>query len=279
MQSRGLGGPVTVGFDFPIGVAATYARKAGVDSFLAWLPRLGTGEWGLFYNVAERPDEISIRRPFYPMRNGRRGETPQSHLLKALEMNISNDLRRQCEYRNSDRRAASPLFWTMGAQQVGKAAINGWREVLGPGLHDPELDIAIWPFSGRLDELLGPGRLVVVETYPAEYYHHLNVAWSSGPAGAKSGKGSQVARIANAASLMTWADTSGVDLEPSLQVAIQNGFGPSASGEDQFDATIGLFGMLNVLLGYRAIDEPESDEIRNIEGWIFGQRATEAKSG
>lgn len=279
LQSRGFEGPVIVGFDFPIGVPSNYARKVWVDDFLNWLPRLGEGEWARFYEVAERPKEISCHRPFYPMRNGRRGETPQSHLLNALRMNTANDIRRQCELHNSDRRAASPLFWTIGAQQVGKAAISGWREVLGPGLRDPELTLVIWPFSGRLRELMKPGHLVVVETYPAEFYHHLGIVWTSSAPGQKSGKRSQSDRAANAHSLMKWADSSGVYLDPSLQDAIQNGFGSRPEGEDQFDATIGLFGMLNVLLGHRAIDEPDSGEIRNIEGWIFGQRATEAKSG
>ena len=215
-----------------------------------------------------------MHRPFYPMRNGRQGETPQSHLLSALGMKTADDLRRQCERATENRRAASPLFWTMGAQQVGKAAISGWREVLGPGLRDPEIEMAIWPFSGRLHELLRPGRLVVVETYPAEFYHHLGVMWSSSLPGQKSGKRLQTDRAANAKPLLTWAQTNGVDLHADLQHAIRNGFGSSSSGDDQFDATIGLFGMLNILLGHRVIHEPESDEIRRIEGWIFGQRAT-----
>jgi hypothetical protein len=272
LRSRGLGGPVIVGFDFPIGVASNYARKAGVDNFLTWLPHLGEGEWDRFYEVAKRPVEISIHRPFYPFRPG---GASHSQLFEALGVNTADEIRRQCELGHADRRPASPLFWTLGAKQVGKAAISGWREVLGPGLCDPELAIAIWPFSGRVGELLEPGRLVVVETYPAEFYHHLGVAWSPGSAGEKSGKGSQIARKANAASLIAWANASGVDLDSSLQDAIHSGFGASASGEDQFDATIGLFGMLNVLLGYRAMDEPRSDEIRNIEGWIFGQRSAE----
>jgi hypothetical protein len=266
-------GPVMIGFDFPIGVAASYARMAGVDDYLAWLPRLGSGEWVHFYDVAERPDEISTHRPFYPMRSGRRGETPQSHLLSALGMNSANELRRHCELRHPLRRAASPLFWTMGAQQVGKAAISGWRDVLGPGLRDPDLALAIWPFSGPLRELLRPRHFVVVETYPAEFYHHLGVGWSSGLPTGEGGKGSQNARAANAPRLLAWADHSGVDLHPDLQDALGTGFGASISGDDQFDATIGLFGMLNVLLGHRVIDEPASEEIRNIEGWIFGQRA------
>jgi hypothetical protein len=266
-----LEGPVIIGFDFPIGVAASYAREAGVDDFLAWLPRLGAGKWVRFYDVAEQPEEISIHRPFYPFRPG---GTRLCYLLDALRMGTADDLLRQCERPHEYRPAASPLFWTLGPKQVGKAAISGWRDVLEPGLREPELAVAIWPFSGFLSELLRPGRLVVVETYPEEFYRHLRVVWSSGLPAGEGGKGSQNARAASAPALLTWADRSGVDLHPILQDAIRNGFGPLPSGEDQFDATIGLFGMLNILLGYRVLDEPQGEEIRKIEGWIFGQRAT-----
>ena len=34
------------------------------------------------------------------------------------------------------RRAAAPIFWTLGAQQVGKAAIAAWRELLQAQHHD-----------------------------------------------------------------------------------------------------------------------------------------------
>jgi hypothetical protein len=170
-----------VGFDFPIGVPARYARIAGVDHFLTWLPTLGVGAWGRFYDVAKRSDEISTHRPFYPFRSGKKGEFPQCHLLEALGADTADDLRRQCEVSHDNRPAASPLFWTMGAKQVGKAAVVGWREVLEPSLRDPELALDIWPFSGHLDKLLRTGNLVVVETYPAEFYHHLDVAWPPGP--------------------------------------------------------------------------------------------------
>jgi hypothetical protein len=41
-------------------------------------------------------------------------------------------LRRQCERATPTRRAACPLFWTLGSNQVGKAAISGWQEVIAP---------------------------------------------------------------------------------------------------------------------------------------------------
>jgi hypothetical protein len=169
------------------------------------------------------------------------------------------------------RRAASPLFWTLGGQQVGKAAIHGWREVLGPGLREANLDLSLWPFSGRLETLLAAGRLVAVETYPAECYTHLGVAFSRRRRGFRSGKRVQADRAANAGRLLAWAEQAGVRLEPPLRAALLDGFGLSQDGEDPFDTTIGLFGMLNIILGYRPLYEPEDPVIRSIEGWIFGQ--------
>ena len=35
---------------------------------------------------------------------------------------------------------------------------------------------------------------------------------------------------------------------------------------------VGLLGMLNVVRGYRATGEPDDPAVRDIEGWILGQR-------
>ena len=76
--------------------------------------------------------------------------------------------------------ACCALFWTLGGQQVGKAAISGWTQVLAPALRrlGDNPSISIWPFSGCLADLLQPGSTVLAETYPAEYYAHLGVAFS-----------------------------------------------------------------------------------------------------
>jgi hypothetical protein len=79
-------------------------------------------------------------------------------------------LRRRCELAQPGRRAACSIFWTLGGQQVGKAAIAGWKEVLIPALDDTEIDLRLWPFDGSLSELVARGRVVVAETYPAEFY-------------------------------------------------------------------------------------------------------------
>src|SRR6266700_6308843 len=118
-----------VGFDFPIGIPASYACLAGVTDFKTFLLGLGDGVWADFYRVARTPSEISIQRPSYPFAPG---NTRQAHLLTALGLETIDRLRRECEKQQPGRRAACPLFWTLGANQVGKGAIVGWRDVLAP---------------------------------------------------------------------------------------------------------------------------------------------------
>ena len=153
-----------MGFDFPIGVPEPYASAAGIEEFKSLLFALGTGAWEDFFTVSRIAAEISVHRPFYPFRPG---GTKQAHVLKALGLQHIDDLRRRCERKQSGRRAACALFWTLGANQVGKGAIVGWRDVLAPALRDDK-NVALWPFDGRLDELLRPGKIVIAETYPAE---------------------------------------------------------------------------------------------------------------
>jgi hypothetical protein len=41
---------------------------------------------------------------------------------------------------------------------------------------------------------------------------------------------------------------------------------------DAFDAVVGLFGMLEVVLGRREPGELTDEQIRNVEGWILGRQ-------
>jgi hypothetical protein len=280
-EKAGPSGCILVGFDFPIGLPHRFAEKAGITDFLSWLARLGTGDLSDFFEVAEIPDEISLHRPFYPMKPG---NTSRQQLSGRLGIEPFSDLLRECERPYPGRRAACPLFWTLGGQQVGKAALFGWKEVLVPALSahaDPGTGsisktsagrrFAIWPFSGPLESLLRPGSTVVVEIYPAEFYARLGVMFSARGKGSKSGKRDQGDRAAQATRLLTWASQRNLALEPGLERSILEGFGTSADGEDRFDAVIGLFGMLDVLSRRDPFIEPESDCIRAVEGWIFGQ--------
>ncbi len=270
-SEAGRNGAVVAGFDFPIGLPLAYARRASLREFRRLLPVLG----GAFFEVAERPEEISLLRPFYPMRPG---GASQRQLVEGLGLASADELLRACERATGSRRAAAPLFWTLGPQQVGKAAIAGWEEVLIPALRGA-LDVALWPFEGALPELLAPGRVVVAETYPAEYYARLGVDLAASPEEGPSGKRVQASRAAQAPRLVAAARELEVELAPELRAQIDDGFGKRPDGEDRFDATVGVLGMLGVVTGRHPAGEPEDPEIRRIEGWILGQSAPGGASG
>jgi hypothetical protein len=256
-------GGVLVGFDFPIGLPLAYARRACVREFRTLLPMLGEP----FFDVAERPEEISVLRPFYPARPG---GAAQAQLVEGLGVASMDELLRVCERATPTRRAAAPLFWTLGAQQVGKAAITGWRDVLIPALRGA-VDVAVWPFDGPLAELVAAGRIVVAETYPAEYYGHLGLELAAPTEGGAKGKRVQAVRAAQAERLLGFANELSLELAPGLRAQIEDGFGSKPDAEDRFDATVGILGVLDVVLGRRPAGEPGDPELRRIEGWILGQ--------
>lgn len=252
-----------IGFDFPIGLPRQYAYKVGIANFMELFPLLGRGEWSEFYCVAERAEQISLHRPFYPYNAAQKGSKKQQHLLDALNVSSIDELLRRCDKPHPGRpKAAAPIFWTLGANQVGKAAISGWRDVLAPTLQSSGLDVAVWPFDGTLSELLQQRQTIITETYPAEFYYHLGLDVKS--------KKDQKDRQKNAQPLLQWAHSASIKLSPELQFTIKDGFGSSPDGEDPFDSVVGLFGMLNVLLGYRESGEPADSVIQNLEGWMLG---------
>jgi len=253
-------GPIVIGFDFPIGLPALYAERAGIADFLDALDRFGDD----FYEIARTPEEITVRRPFYPHRPGGRS---RRQLVEGLGLESWQHLHRRCDRSTPDRQAGCPMFWTLGANQVGRAAITGWRDLLAPARREG-VDVAIWPFDGTLADLLGTRRFVVAETYPGEVYGHLGLDLR-----AHGGKRRQAARAANAARLLAWAEHSEVAVAAALAAEIADGFGRDSGADDRFDAVVGLFGLLNVLRGARATGEPDEAVVRRIEGWILGLRA------
>jgi hypothetical protein len=256
-------GSALIGFDFPIGLPAAYAERVGIGNFLEALGGLGAD----FYEVARTPEQIALSRPFYPHSPGGRS---RRQLLEGLGLESWQHLHRRCDRSTPVRLAACPMFWTLGGNQVGRAAITGWRDLLAPARRDG-VDLAIWPFDGALDDLLGTRRFVVAETYPGEVYGHLGLALR-----AHGGKRRQAARIANAARLLAWAEHSDVLVAPQLAAEIAAGFGPGPGADDPFDAVVGLFGLLNVVRGARPSGEPDDPVVRRIEGWIMGLDAAHA---
>jgi hypothetical protein len=249
-----------VGFDFPIGVPLFWARKAGIESFEALLEVLENERWSGFFEVAAEPADISLERPFYPARN--RSGVRQRALFTALGAPDMASLLRHCDRPTPRRRAACCLFWTLGGQQVGKAALSGWREVVLP---QRRAGARLWPFDGSLAELGAGEAPIIAETYPAEAYSHVGITFGAGRS-----KRRQADRKTNAGAILTWANTAGVLLDRALEHAIEDGFGAGANGEDQFDAMAGLAGMIEVVDGRRA-EAPEATDRCAVEGWILGQ--------
>jgi len=243
-----------LGFDFPIGLPRAYARAAGVTSFREFLGQLGAPPWEEFGSVATRPDEISLRRPFYPARPG---GTRRAHLTAGLGL-TERELRRRC-----DGTDAETLFWTLGGKQAGKAALHGWQMLRCARAGGA--DIALWPFEGPL---LGRPGCTVAETYPREFYQYFGV-----PRGRWS-KRRQADRLTCVPALLAWADGLGVGWDDAVRDRVSAGCSAGPAGEDEFDAIAGVLGMIAVVTGVIAPGVPADDpDVTATEGWILGRRA------
>lgn len=254
-HESGPEGTILVGFDFPIGLPASYAEKAGINYFLDVLPQFGTGKWVEFYNIAEKPEQISLRRPFYPYRPG---GARQYHLVNGLGLESFAELKRLCEV---GRPSATPLFWTLGPSQVGRGAIIGWRDILAPALKVSKPDIKVWPFHGLLPELLTNGRIVVAETYPTAFRFQF---------GLENGK-NQVSRSNCAHLIFNLASQVELIIPDNIREFIQNGFGNNNNSRDCFDAFVGLIGMLSIIRGNLPEGVLENQNVKQIEGWMLGR--------
>ena len=251
-------GAILVGFDFPIGIPARYGALTGFPDFKSALRSFGTDVWREWYNVCQSREEISIRRPFYPYRPGGR---KFDHLTDGLRLRKEQLLRR-CEHATTTRKAACCLFWTLGGNQVGKGAISGWQEIIFPNIDR----VRLWPFDGQLSQLTAAYDIVLAETYPGDVYSQIGL-----PPKSKWSKTKPKGRAFAAPALADWLDQRPVVADTELIDLVRAGFSRKLIGEDQFDAFVGLLGMLDVIGGYLVEDAPETADIKRWEGWILGQ--------
>ena len=258
LLARANGGPVALGLDLPLGlprafVARHLPRVAGFPAFLASLPRCPD-----FLRVAETLAEVSPERPFFPRANPP-GLSRAAHAV-ALGFGSFAALSRPCDRATAERPAGASLFWTLGANQSGKAAISAWRDLLLPARHPALL---LWPFDGDFGTLLAPGRVVVAETYPAEAMRQLGIRLTGS-------KRTHSVRQAAAPALLAACDRLGVT--PAI-AAIGDGFGTDPAGEDRLDCVLGLLCVIGVLRGARPDGIPPDRWLRRWEGWVLGQTA------
>ncbi len=257
---RACGGAVALGLDCPIGLPRAYAAllNGGVADFLAFLHNLTAASD--FFRVCDDLDEVTLGRPFYP-RHGQAGMTRAAFAARlGLE---AAGLSRACDRVTADRPAGAPLFWTLGANQVGKAAVTAWRDLLLPALAGPAPP-ALWPFEGRLQDLLAPGRVAVAECYPAEAMRQLGLRMNGS-------KRRHADRIALMPALRDRLATLDARPNLALDAMLDAGLGADAAGEDRLDCLLGLLGLLQVLIGRRADAVPDDAWVRRWEGWVLGQ--------
>jgi hypothetical protein len=253
--------PVAIGLDLPLGVPRGFAAGRPETGFVEFL-RGRAGDAG-FFAVAPTLAEVSRARPFYPAR-GVKGMTRAAHAA-ALGLGDAGGLSRWCDRATTERPAGAPVFWTLGANQSGKAAIAAWRDWLAPGLAHGA-PYAVWPFAGNLHGLLARGRAVLAEVYPAEALRHCGLVL-------RGSKRVRADRAAVGDALLAAMAMRGVEPSPALRDAVCDGFGADAPGEDRFDSLIGLLGLIGVLDGTRPDFVPDDPAIRAWEGWVLGQTA------
>lgn len=261
-EKKSRGNCVLAGFDFPIGVPLAYGSKTCFGSFQKAILAFGNAPgWEDFFAVAESAAEVTLKRPFFPHRSFR--GVRRDSLVAGLGVESFSDLIRKCEKGGNGRRAACALFWTLGANQVGKGALTGWQEIVRPALKGGAL---LWPFAGQLEDLASRPCLAIAETYPADAYACLGASFRHGES-----KRRQEDRQKKAEAILRWAWERNVCLDAAKNV-VRRGFDESEGGEDAFDALVGLLAMISVVtkdLAEASVVLPPSSA--GWEGWILGR--------
>jgi hypothetical protein len=254
------GVPAALGLDLPLGLPRAYAARRPEPDFPAFLAaRAGDAR---FFAVNEGLETVGDAAPFYPARP-RKGMTRASH-AEALALGAADGLNRWCDRATATRPAGAPVFWTLGANQSGKAAISAWRDWLAPALA-AGAPYALWPFAGPLASLLAPSRLAIAEVYPAEALRQLGLRMGGSKRDAE-------ARRRLGPFLLGAMEALRVAPSPALRDAAEAGFGTDAAGEDRLDCVLGLLALVAVLDGAREDFVPDDPWIRRWEGWVLGQK-------
>lgn len=131
------------------------------------------------------------------------------------------------------------------------------------------------PFHGPLTALLDgdTDKIVVTETYPREFYQYFRFGASG-----HGSKRKQEDRIRWVPRLLDWAKSLAVSWQPDIRHRVEAGFSADINGEDEFDAVVGLLGMIAVVTAAIESGEPSDDPaVLSVEGWILG-RAPDAIS-
>jgi hypothetical protein len=269
--AAGNAGGLWLGFDFPIGVPSGWAEKAGFRNFRDVLKRLSNDSAKMFEPCTTFND-ASADRPFV---ENLRGEGIQAKWACRIGFPMQDrklvGLKRVCEVEGGQS-----LFWLVGANQVGKAALNGWRNILlpllgignenGPGNLPEPSAIKLYPhdlapnFAFQSDA----NSVVIFETYPA-------IAWKMLCKRETYRKTSTSDRKSIGSRIIEWADQLNASLVDGLRAEIESGF-DCKNGDDRMDALIGALHMIEVAQSGQ-LSTPTTGVNLRLEGWILGRDA------
>lgn len=248
-----------VGFDFPIGLPRKYAVANNIKGFRAGLELFENApEWQDFYEPSDHP---SPHQPFAPKSS--RSRLKRAELARALGLSAESDLLRMCDRRTATRYQAESVFYLRFAKQVGRSAIQGWRDVIAPA----RSQVRLWPFDGDLNTVLLKPGFVIAEIYPAETVTQLGLLLGPGTGKSKRRKED---RAEACATLLAGAELSGISMSSVVERLLKSG----CDSEHDFDALISLLGMIQLVQGSRGTNAPTDESVRTTEGWILGQDPT-----
>ena len=274
------GGAIAFGIDCPLGLPRAYVERhpGTADGFRRFLSGLAAEPGPApFLQVCVDLGDVGAARPFYPAR-GLRGMSRAAHAA-ALGLAGAAALSRRCDRATPTRPAGAPVFWTLGANQSGKAAISAWRDLVMPELAARPDRLRLWPFDGTLAGCVATGGdpaglVTLAETYPAEALDQLGLrllrAGHASPT-VRGSKRRQADRAAVGGALLGCLDRLGAVADPLLRDMVLAGFGSDPAGEDRFDSVAGLLCVLSVLGDRRRDHIPDDAWVRRWEGWVLGQ--------
>ena len=236
-------GPILVGFDFPIGLPAAYAKRVGIEDFATALAGFGQGRLARFLRGRAQPEQIALARPFYPARPGGRSRRQLVDGLRARDLAPSAPA-----LRSRDREPPGRLPDVLDARRQPGRQGRDRRLARSAGARAPRRRATSRSgrSMGRSPICSARHRFVVAETYPGEVYGHLDLRSALR---ADGGKRRQAARAACADRLLAWAERAKSRWRRRLRTDITGRLRPQSGADDRFDAVVGLFGMLNVLRG------------------------------
>ncbi|MCY3969010.1 MAG: hypothetical protein OXG74_03685 [Acidobacteria bacterium] len=243
-------GSVLVGVDLVLGVPQSYWKLVLAESrygqpatFIDCLS--GLGDNGGFFDPSKRVydhREWRVERPWFHVPRGPGG-------LTSFKEKADDGFLRRIDHATG----AKPLFVVSGIPgTVGSGTRDFWRELSTCLASDR--DFVVWPFDGRLAELLRTNRIVLAETYPGLAY---GAALASDLPTERFAIGKTKPEERNRACDLlaeaAWIDAHGVRLGE---------LAPARDDEDDFDAHLTAAAVLRCYLdGTPVVDEEWVDPI------------------